>query len=103
MALGDADRLSTFSSRSATLLSMRKISPSSCEKDLAMVLRSLLPRLASIAPWLGRCIYLQCRRGGKDVVRAKKGWGQTHDCGRRPFGFQSRSSSSSVMLGLFWG
>lgn len=27
----------------------------------------------------------------------KGGW-ETHDCGRRPFGFQSRSSSSSVMV-----
>lgn len=34
------DRLSTCSSRSATLFSMRKISISSCEKERAMVLQS---------------------------------------------------------------
>lgn len=33
------------------------------------------------------------------IVRSEKGsnvGSETHDCGRRPFGFQSRSSSSSV-------
>jgi hypothetical protein len=83
------DRLSIFSSRSATLLSMRKISISSWENIWATVLHvgdgSALQFLSRFAIRALRC-FLPLDRG------------KTHDCGRRALGFHSRSSSSSLSV-----
>lgn len=83
---------STLLSRSVRESSMRKMSPSSWEKDRAIVL----------------CSQSQCvpcrqtnksREGGdpevREPVRHRAG---TYDWGRRPLGCQSRSSSASVIV-----